>query len=171
MASEDSWFVRNWWVVAVAALVAGAITSAAAAGFPILELEFAWTAQRAEVVLAGADLDAVRATILWDFLFLALYASALYLGSLWASGVFTSERLQQAGPYIAIGALAAGVFDVVENLAMLGHLNGWLGFSGWPAVAGLMAVPKFFLVLVAIVYVLLGIVAAVARHIRNKRTS
>ena len=97
MESEGNRLVRYWWVVALAALGAGAITSAAAAGFPILELEFAWTAERADEALAGANLDAVRATILWDFVFLVLYAAALYLGSLWASAVFTSERLRQAG--------------------------------------------------------------------------
>jgi hypothetical protein len=171
MASEDNWFVRYWWVVALAALGAGAITTAAAAGFPILELEFAWTAQGADEVLAGTDLDAVRATILWDFVFLVLYASALSLGSLWASGVFTSDRLRQAGPYVAIGALAAGIFDVIENLAMLGYLNGWFGFAGWPMVAGLMAVPKFLLVLVAIIYILMGIGVSIAGWLRRQRTS
>jgi hypothetical protein len=171
MEAGGSRFVRYWWVVALAALAAGAITTAAAEGFPILELEFAWTAQGADDALAGADLDAVRATILWDFVFLALYASALYLGSLWASGVLTSERLRQAGPHVAVGAVAAGVLDVIENLAMLGHLNGWLGFSGWPTVAGLMAVPKFILVLVAVVYVVMGIATAVAHRVRRNRTS
>jgi hypothetical protein len=167
MASEDNRFVRYWWVIALAALGVGAITTAAAAGFPILELEFAWTAQGADEALVGADLDAVRATILWDFVFLVLYAAALSLGSLWASGVFTSERLRQAGPYVAIGALAAGIFDIVENLAMLGYLNGWFGLSGWPMVAGLMAAPKFPLVLIAIVYILMGIAVSVAGWLRK----
>ena len=94
MDSGDNRYVRYWWAVGLAALGAGAITTAAAAGFPILELEFAWTVQRADETLAGADLDAVRATILWDFLFLALYASALYLGSLWASSQFAGGRLR-----------------------------------------------------------------------------
>jgi hypothetical protein len=167
MASEENRFVRYWWVVALAALGVGAITTAVAAGFPILELEFAWTAQGADEALVGADLDAVRATILWDFVFLVLYAAALSLGSLWASGVFTSERLRQAGPYVAIGALAAGIFDIVENLAMLGYLNGWFGLSGWPMVAGLMATPKFLLVLIAIVYILMGIAVSVAGWLRK----
>ncbi len=70
MEAETSRFVRYWWVVALAALAAGAITTSVADGFPILELEFAWTAERADEVLAGADLDAVNATILWDFVFL-----------------------------------------------------------------------------------------------------
>ena len=168
--SERNPLVRYWWALALAALGAGVITSAVAAGFPILELEFAWTPERADEVLAGADLDAVRATILWDFVFLVLYASALYLGSLWASGVFTSDRLRQAGAYVAYGALLAGAFDMIENLAMLAYVDGWTGLSGWPAVAGLMATLKFLLVLIAIVYILMGVVAAVIGRLREKRT-
>jgi len=163
MEAEGDRFVRYWWVVALAALLAGAVTSMAAGGFPILELEFAWTAERADEVLAGADLDAVRATILWDFVFLILYAAALYLGSLWASGVFTRGWLRRVGPYVALGAVLAGVLDTIENLAMLGHINGWADFLVWPAIAGVMAIPKFLLVLVAMVYVIMGVVTAIAQ--------
>lgn len=171
MESQDNRFVRYWWVVGLAALAAGAITTAAATGFPILELEFAWTVQRADKALAGADLDAVRATILWDFVFLALYASALYLGSLWASSQFAADRLRRAGPYIAIGALLAGVFDFIENVAMLGYINGWPGDSALLMVAGLMASLKFVLVIVAIVYIVMGIVVAVSRRVGRTQSS
>lgn len=171
MEPEDSQVVRYWSAVGLAALVAGVITTAAAAGFPILELEFAWTTQRADEALAGADLDAVRATILWDFVFLALYASALYLGSLWARSRFVSDRLRKAGPYIAIGALLAGIFDFIENLAMLAHVNGWSSGSALLVVAGVMATVKFLLVLVAIVYIVMGIVVAIAGRVSHTHTS
>ena len=171
MDSGDNRYVRYWWVVGLAALIAGAITTAAAAGFPILELEFAWTVQRADETLAGADLDAVRATILWDFLFLALYASALYLGSLWASSQFAGGRLREAGLYVAIGALLAGIFDFLENLAMLAHVNGWPGDSALLIVAGIMATLKFVFVVIAIVYIVLGIVAAVTGRVRHTQTT
>jgi|GEM_PF-6963753 len=164
MGPEDNRFVRYWWIVGLAALVAGATTTATAAGFPILELEFAWTAQRADEALAGADLDAVRATILWDFVFLVLYASALYLGSLWASSRFVSDWLSKVGPYIAVGALLAGIFDFIENVAMLGYVNGWSDGSVLLVVAGVMATLKFLLVFVAFVYVVSGAVAAAARR-------
>ena len=52
---------------------------------------------------------------------------------------------------------------------MLGHINDWADFAGWPVVAGLMAVPKFILVFIAIVYVLMGIITAIARWIVGKR--
>lgn len=171
MEPEDSQSVRCWWAVSLAALVAGAITTAAAAGFPILELEFAWTVQRADEALAGADLEAVRKTILWDFLFLVLYASALYLGALWASGRYASDRLRKVGPYVAIGALLAGIFDFVENLAMLAYVNGWSGGSAPSTVAGIMATLKFLLVLVAIGYIIMGIVVAVSGRVGRTQTS
>ena len=165
MEAETSRFVRYWWVVALAAIAVGAITTSVADGFPILELEFAWTAERADEVLAGADLDAVNATTLWDFVFLVLYSAALFLGSLWASEVFAGDRLRRAGRWIAFGAVYAGILDVIENLAMLSYVNGWSEFSGWLAIAGVMAIPKFLLVFVAIVYVMMGIVTAIAHRV------
>jgi len=162
---ETNRFVRYWWVVALAALAVGAITTSVAGGFPILELEFAWTAERADEVLAGADLDAVNATILWDFVFLVLYSAALFLGSLWASEVFNGDGLKRAGRWIAYGAVYAGMLDVIESFAMLTYVNGWSEFSGWLAIAGLMAIPKFLLVSVAIVYVMMGIVTAIAQRV------
>lgn len=161
MEADTNRLVRYWWVVALAALAAGAITTSVAGGFPILELEFAWTAERADEVLAGADLDAVNATILWDFVFLVLYSAALFLGSLWASEVFGGDRMKRVGRWIAYGAVYAGILDVIENFAMLAYVNGWSEFSGWLAIAGVMAIPKFLLVAIAIVYVTMGIVTAI----------
>ena len=60
---------------------------------------------------------------------------------------------------------------MIENLAMLAYIDGWTGFSGWPAVAGFMATLKFLLVAVAIVYILMGVVAAVIGRLSEKRTS
>ncbi len=67
------------------------------------------------------------------------------------------------GPYVAHGAVPAGVLDAIENLAILGLINGWSDFLVWPAIAGVMAIPKFLLVLVAMVYVIMGVVTAIAQ--------
>ena len=68
--------VDFWWIWAIAALSAGAVTTAAAQGFPIVDLELAGTVERADDVVRGVDLGAVRAAILWDFLFILFYAPA-----------------------------------------------------------------------------------------------
>ncbi|MEN8235145.1 MAG: hypothetical protein ABFR89_09520 [Actinomycetota bacterium] len=158
-------FVRYWWVWAIGALVAWAITAAAGKGFAIIELELAGSAAKADEVMRGADVDAVRATILWDFLFLALYAPTLFFGSLWAREQFRSPLQQKVGLAAAAGGLVAGLLDVIENLAMLGYLNDWGGLSDWMPLAAVMAIPKFAFVVFAIAYIVAGAVFAVRRRL------
>lgn len=163
-------FVRFWWVWAIVALIVGAITTAAAQGFPIVDLELAGTVARADDVIRGADLDAIRSAILWDFVFLALYAPALFFGCVWASRQYTSARWRSVGTTIGIGALIAGGLDIVENLAMLGYLNSWGGWDGWPMLSTVMAVPKFILVLIALVYILIGMTISSAAWLSQRRS-
>ena len=156
--------VDLWWLWAIAALAAGAATTAAAQGFPIVDLELAVTAERADEVMRGADLDAVRAAILWDFLFIFFYAPALFFGSLWARRQFSADLGRRAGTVIAAGGLVAGALDLVENVAMLAYLRDPGAWGGWNLLSTVMAIPKFILAFVAAVYILTGIVAAVVRR-------
>ena len=161
--------VDFWWIWAIAALAAGAVTTAAAQDFPIVDLELAGTVERANAVVRGVDLSTIRATILWDFLFIFFYAPALFLGSLWARRQFDGDFGRRAGTVIAAGGLVAGALDMIENVAMLGYLSGAGGWSGWNLVSLSTAIPKFVLAFVAIVYILVGIVLAVARSIARRR--
>jgi len=159
------WVVRRWWLWAILALVAGGFTIAAADGFPIVDLELAWTVEQADDVTRGADVDTIRSAILWDFAFIFFYALALSAGALWARMQFRSSVGIAVGTVVAIGGVVAGIFDVVENLSMLGYLSGWGGWSGWVALAGTMAVPKFLLALVGVVYIAAGIVLFIVRRL------
>jgi len=161
--------VDFWWIWAIAALAAGAVTTAAAQGFPIVDLELAGTAERADDVVRGVDLDTIRAAILWDFLFIFFYAPALFLGSLWARRQFDGDFGRSAGTVIAAGGLVAGALDMIENVAMLGYLSGAGGWSGWNLLSLMTAAPKFILAFVAIVYILVGIVLVMARSIARRR--
>ena len=161
--------VRYWWVWIIGVLVAGVITTAAADGFPILELELAGTVTSANDLTRGADLDAVRASIVWDFLLILFYVLALFFGSLWSGRQYGSRRGRSAGTAIGVGAIVAGVLDIVENLAMLGYLNDWGGWNGWPTLATAMAIPKFILIVVAIIYVLVGIGLALRGWFMRRR--
>ncbi|MEA2023077.1 MAG: hypothetical protein U9N79_02170 [Actinomycetota bacterium] len=158
--------VDLWWLWAIAALVAGAVTTAAAQGFPIVELELAGTANRADDVMRGVDPGVVRSAILWDFLFIFFYAPALFFGSLWARRHFVGEFGRKAGTVIAAGGLIAGALDLVENVAMLAYLSGW---RAWIPLSALMAIPKFALVLLAVVYILAGAVLALVGKITHRR--
>ena len=158
--------VDFWWLWAIAAIVAGAVTTAAARGFPIVDLELAGTVERADEVVRGFDLDTIRVAILWDFLFIFFYAPALFFGSLWARRQFGGDFGRRAGTVIAAGGLVAGAFDMIENVAMLGYLNDAGGWGGWPLLSAVMAIPKFILAFVAIVYILVGIVLGIVRRFR-----
>ncbi len=161
--------VDLWWLWALAALAAGAVTTAAAQGFPIVDLELAGTAERADDVVRGVDLGVVRAAIVWDFLFIFFYTPALFFGSLWARRQFRGDFGRRAGAVIAAGGLVAGALDLIENVAMLAYLRDPNGWGGWNPLAAAMAIPKFVLALVAVVYVLVGIVLAVGRRFTRGR--
>jgi hypothetical protein len=153
---------RFWWVWVIGAAVAWVIMGAASKNFPIVNLEFAWTPQGAADALTGANLDAVRASIHWDFLFIAFYVPALFLGSLWVRGRVRSGPARGLGTVAAPGALVAGVADVSENLSMLAYLHG---AKGWILLAGIMATIKFALVALALGYVLVGLVVTGTRRL------
>jgi len=158
------WAIRRWWLWAILALVAGGFTIAAADGFPIVDLELAWTVEQADDVTRGVDVDTIRSAIFWDFAFIFFYALALSAGALWARRQFRSSVGIAVGTVVAIGGVVAGIFDVVENLSMLGYLNSWGDWSGWIALAGATAVPKFLLALVGVVYIAAGIVLFIVRR-------
>lgn len=164
------WVVRLWWLWAALALCTGAVTIAAAGGFNIVDLELAGTLERADEVVAAVDLDAIRAAIYWDFLFIFFYALALCTGALWARRVFGGGVASRIGISVAIGAVLAGALDILENLAMLGYLSDWCAWAGWAPLARAMAIPKFLLVFVAIVYVLVGVGIWAIRSLSGRAT-
>ena len=149
--------VRWWWLWGALAVMTGAITAGVAAGFNIVDLELAGTLERADEAVAGMDLASIRLAIYWDFAFMFFYALALCTGSLWARRQFGNGFGSRIGVLVAIGATLAGVFDVVENLSMLGYLNGWWDWSGWIPLAEVMAVLKFLLVFASLAYILIGV--------------
>ena len=153
------WAIRWWWVWAALALVTGAITVAAAEGFNIVDLELAGSIERADEVVADTDADTIRLAIYWDFVFILCYALALWTGSQWARHQFAGGTGSSIGTPIASGALAAAALDIVENVSMLGYLNGWGDWAGWATVARATAIPKFLLVFVSIAYILIGVAA------------
>lgn len=164
------WVVRLWWLWAALALITGAVTIAAAGGFNIVDLELAGTLERADEVVVGVDAGTIQAAIYWDFLFIVFYALALCTGALWARGLFGGGIASRIGMPVAIGAVLAGALDIVENLSMLGYLNGWSSWAGWIPLARVMAVSKFLLVFVAIVYVLVGIGIRAVRSLSGGAT-
>ncbi|HSK88470.1 MAG TPA: hypothetical protein VK880_08950, partial [Anaerolineales bacterium] len=87
-----------------------------------------------------------------DYLFMPVYALWLAFGTLLASGKHEGW-LRSLGTVAGYAALAAMVFDAVENYALLQVLLGNMQ-SPYPALAAFCAIVKFSLILLGLLYVL-----------------
>jgi hypothetical protein len=89
-----------------------------------------------------------------DYLFMPLYALTLAFGTLLASRRHEGI-LRSLGAVAGYGALAAALFDAVENYALLQVLLGNIQ-SSYPAIAAFCAIMKFGLILFAFCYGLIA---------------
>lgn len=89
-----------------------------------------------------------------DYLFMPAYALTLSLGILLAAGRH-SGTFAKIGAWLGWGALAAALFDAVENFSlwqlMLGDFQAL-----WPRLAAICATVKFSLLLLGLIYALIG---------------
>ena len=90
-----------------------------------------------------------------DYLFMPVYATALALGILLASGRHGSW-FATLGAWLGWGAYAAALFDAVENYALARMLMLNEVWSPWPEVAAFSASVKFLLLLFGLFYALVG---------------
>jgi len=92
-----------------------------------------------------------------DYLFLVAYSIAISLGCVLTLRRFLrrSNFLSAVGVILAWGIFCAALFDSVENYALIQTLLG-AEQSLWPAVARICAIPKFLIVGLGLLYILLG---------------
>jgi hypothetical protein len=133
-------------------------------GTGVIELELMGTTHKAEQVLRdyGPDGRSAARTSLWlDYPYLVSYALFLALA---CGGVaerarrLGRERWAAVGGVLAWGALLAGLFDAVENLALLRVLADHPE-QPYPAIAYFCALPKFALSAAALLYAVAGMIA------------
>lgn len=138
----------------------------------ILDLEFAYdTAKTAVVVNAWAPADgldniaAAKTNTYFDFLFLFFYSIFLFLACRKIAQNIKGP-VAKAGNAIATGGLLAGLLDILENLGMLitlgGHVSGTIAF-----LTTFFAVVKWALAIIAVLYVLTGLLALGWKRIRK----
>lgn len=89
-----------------------------------------------------------------DYLFMPSYALALALGILLAAGRHPGIY-EKIGAGLGWGALAAAVFDAVENYSLWRLMLGDFEVL-WPRLAAICATIKFALLLLGIIYALTG---------------
>ena len=100
----------------------------------------------------------------WDFLFLFFYAGLLYLlCNLVADN--SMGKAAKIGQLVVIGAIVAGIADLIENTCMLFSLNGLIS----PIVSfctAFFSVVKWSLVLIALLYSIGGLLFLAYRKIK-----
>lgn len=126
----------------------------------IVSFELARTAERAQAIVDSwsvRDRGSVLLSLGLDYLFLVIYPAAIALGA-----VLVARRLaprwrlgSRLGFLIAWGAVLAGLFDAVENYALIRILQT-ADLAHWPGVAYHCAVAKFGLVVAGLLYLVFG---------------
>ncbi len=135
----------------------------------ILDLEFAYSSAKTNTIIeawTGSDNIAVAKLNTWlDFLFLFFYSFFLFFACKKIAGTFHGT-VTKAGQLIAKGALVAGFLDILENIGMLialnGHISGSIAFC-----TTFVSVIKWALAIMALLYVLTGIITLGYRKIKN----
>ncbi len=138
------------------------------APYGIISFEFAGEQSRArEIVESWEPRGQVYAglNLGLDYLFLAAYASCIALGCVLVARRLSKRAagLYSVGVYLAWAQFGAALLDSVENYALIRVLLG-SELELWPEVAWWCAAPKFMLVALALVYVVVGEVVAVLRR-------
>ena len=141
----------------------------------VVRFEIAKTAPVAEGILRewttspDGKLDKAVQAIYLDYLFIILYVAGLSIGSIYLSLLTAHPILKRAGRFIPFLIVAAGVCDVIENIAMMysltGHLSGW---NVW--VAYDMAVTKFSIIILALIFLAICIIFFSVKKLTDKKS-
>lgn len=126
----------------------------------IVSFEFAGNLAKAKSILSSWDSSAkvyAGLSLGLDFVFLLAYSCAIGMGCVLISEALTPSLrfLKSLGAVFAWGFVLAAVLDALENYALLRLLVGSSN-ELWPVVAQWAATPKFVLVALGLIYVILG---------------
>ena len=105
-----------------------------------------------------------------DYLFLMLYAISIGLGCVLVTQSLAKRDwiLFPAGVFLAWGLIGAALLDSVENYALIRVLLG-SEQELWPMIALWCAVPKFVIVALGLVYIIIGVVVVVTEKLHGRR--
>jgi hypothetical protein len=139
----------------------------------IVSFEFAGDVATAYSILDSWDAQAqayAGFSLGFDFVFLVLYSNTIGLACIWVGRAFRERRrpLATVGRLLAWGQWLAALLDSVENVSLLVLLLGTPA-APWPQIARWCALPKFGLILVGLVYVVLGLVLRLTGLAREDR--
>ncbi len=117
--------------------------------------------QNEKIIFAGINMGL-------DFLFLTLYSFTIALSCLLISKKIPEQRrfLKKTGTVIAAAVMVAAILDIVENIALIKLLLGSENES-LPLLAKWCAIPKFLIVLSALLYIISGLYRVVRHSQKN----
>ena len=132
---------------------------------PLMALEKEPTAK--EQLFKSWDEDTrkqLRSALRWDFLFILIYPAAGVLACFLAGRFLANAQIIpfRISLVIILLQLAAGLFDVIENLIMLRVIDG-LTSDFWLAIARISTAGKFGLIGLGLVHALFGLLAWLCR--------
>jgi hypothetical protein len=93
-----------------------------------------------------------------DFLFLSLYSITIALACLLVSARLPGHWIffRRVGIWMAVAVIIAGLLDIFENIALIKLLLGSEN-EILPLFANWCAIPKFLIIILAIIYVITGL--------------
>ncbi len=158
--------------------VTGVPLNTAAASNGIVSFELAGSPERAAEILAswsavqGSGSPLLRAAFVQglDFLFIPIYSSAVAVACIWSARRLRSQGwpLARAGIPAAWSQWLAGLFDVVENIALVILLFGRVS-SPWPRIAWICALTKFTLLFAGLTYGFYGMAVHLVAGLAQKK--
>jgi hypothetical protein len=146
------------------------VTSAAPLG--IVSYELAGSPARMQAILDSWDEFARQSAAFnlgFDYLFMAIYSTAIALACLLAGAGLRSCRwpFGKAAPVLAWGLWLAALFDAIENWALTTALFS-VPASPLPEIARWCALLKFGLIFTGLVYAFLGLAVWLAMRLTRR---
>jgi len=139
-----------------------------AAPLGMVSLQLAGSLAEAREILASWEPAAERWALLnlgIDFPYLLAYATTLSLGCVMLARRLPYPRcIASLGVWLAWGVIGAALLDAVENVLLMRLLLGDLR-EAWAVLAFWCAVPKYALVLAALLYLGVGGLVCVTRRV------
>jgi hypothetical protein len=126
----------------------------------IIPFEFAWSLEKAQLMVNHWQRNGVMPQLLFllgvDYAFMLTYSSFLHLACRSVSERIAHPKVSVAFLFIAWLQPVAGLLDAVENYSLYQVATG-TQLELWPRVALLCAVPKFTIVLIGLLAILLSL--------------
>lgn len=146
--------------------------SAASPVFGILDLEFAWTVERVQLIFTTwgypGDTSVIQlhiAGVYWDMLYIIGYGLFIFGCIVLVSRRFEGNMLT-VGLYISLTPLIAGLCDVIENINLLIMLYNPTSFPAFtPLITGIFASIKFGLLFLGIIFFFVALAVVVIKLI------